>query len=61
MPVRHDRQFGLSKSRIAAFEQCPRRLWLQTHRKDLAVVDEGAQARFQTGNLVGEVACSLVD
>ena len=60
MPVRHSRQFGLSKSRIAAFEQCPRRLWLQTHRKDLAVVDEGAQARFQTGNLVGEVACSLV-
>ena len=60
MTVKQSRQFGLSKSRIAAFEQCPRRLWLQTHRKDLAVVDEGAQARFQTGNLVGEVACSLV-
>ena len=60
MTVKQSRQFGLSKSRIAAFEQCPRRLWLQTHRKDLAVLDEGTQARFQTGNLVGEVACSLV-
>lgn len=60
MTVTQSRQFGLSKSLIAAFEQCPRRLWLQTHRKDLAVVNEGAQVRFQTGNLVGEVACSLV-
>ena len=60
MTVKQSHQFGLSKSRIAAFEQCPRRLWLQTHRKDLAVTDEGAQARFQAGNLVGDVACSLV-
>ena len=60
MTVKQSRQFGLSKSRIAAFEQCPRRLWLQTHRKDLVVFDEGAQARFKTGNLVGEVACGLV-
>ena len=31
VPPRH----GLSKSRIAAFEQCPKRLWLQVHRPDL--------------------------
>lgn len=60
MPVEQSRQFGLSKSRIAAFEQCPRRLWLQTHRKDLTVIDEGTQAKFRTGNLVGDVACSLL-
>lgn len=60
MTDKNSRQFGLSKSRIAAFEQCPRRLWLQTHRKDLAVIDEGAQARFAEGNQVGEVACSLL-
>jgi hypothetical protein len=60
MTVKHSGQFGLSKSRIAAFEQCPRRLWLQTHRKDLAFEDEATQDRYRAGNLVGEVACSLV-
>lgn len=50
---------GLSKSRIAAFEQCPRRLWLGIHRPDLAEHDDGAQARFDTGHIVGEVACGL--
>lgn len=50
---------GLSKSNITAFEQCPRRLWLQTHREDLIVVDEAAQARIDAGNLVSKVACGL--
>lgn len=56
-PPRHPH--GLSKSRIAAFEQCPRRLWLGVHRPDLAEQGEGAQARFDTGHKVGAVACSL--
>ena len=30
------RRFGLSKSRINAFEQCPKRLWLMVHRPELA-------------------------
>lgn len=51
---------GLSKSRIAAFEQCPKRLWLQVHRRDLAGEDTGRELRFAAGHEVGEVACSLV-
>lgn len=53
------RRHGLSKSRITAFEQCPRKLWLSVHRPELAAVDGAAQARFATGNRVGEVACQL--
>jgi CRISPR/Cas system-associated exonuclease Cas4 (RecB family) len=51
---------GLSKSRIAAFEQCPKRLWLQVHRPDLAQHDSGTELRFAAGHEVGEVACALV-
>ena len=54
------RRYGLSKSKITAFEQCPRRLWLQTHRPDLACFDDGAEARFAAGNVVGEMARTLV-
>jgi len=49
----------LSKSRLMAFRQCPKRLWLQTYRRDLAVVDPSAQARFDAGNRVGEIARRL--
>lgn len=56
--TRH-RRFGLSKSKITAFEQCPKRLWLATHRPELAEQDAGAEARFATGNAVGEIACAL--
>ncbi|MBA4043482.1 MULTISPECIES: DUF2779 domain-containing protein [Alphaproteobacteria] len=53
------RRFGLSKSKITAFEQCPKRLWLATHRPELAEQDAGAEARFATGNDVGAIACAL--
>lgn len=53
------RRHGLSKSRITAFEQCPRKLWLGVHRPDLAEQDDSAQARFDMGHAVGEAACSL--
>jgi len=53
------RRFGLSKSKITAFEQCPKKLWLSVHRPDVAEQDEGAEARFATGNTVGEIACAL--
>jgi hypothetical protein len=46
----------LSKSRLMAFRQCPKRLWLQVHRPELAVVDPGMEARFASGNRVGEIA-----
>lgn len=52
---------GLSKSRIAAFEQCPKRLWLQVHCPDRVDIDPAKQLRFAAGHEVGEVACSLVE
>ena len=51
--------YGLSKSRITAFEQCPKRLWLTVHRPELAELDPAAQGRFDTGHIVGAAACSL--
>lgn len=47
---------GLSKSRVLAHLQCPRRLWLQVHRTELAEYDGGTTARFAAGTLVGEIA-----
>lgn len=54
------RRFGLSKSKITMFEQCPKRLWLSVHRPDLAEPDHGAETRFATGHEVGAVACTLL-
>lgn len=46
----------LSKSKIAAFEHCPKRLWLQVFRRDLAQFDPETLSRFKAGHHVGEVA-----
>jgi hypothetical protein len=54
------RRFGLSKSKITMFEQCPKRLWLSVHRRDLVEHDDGAEARFATGHEVGAIACALL-
>ncbi len=54
------RRFGLSKSKLTAFEQCPKRLWLSVHRRELAEQDEGTEARFATGHEVGAIACALL-
>lgn len=51
---------GLSKSRITAYEQCPRRLWLEVHQRELAQIDEAAQARFAAGDAIGAEACRQV-
>lgn len=51
--------YGLSKSRIIAWKQCPRRLWLQIHRRELLEVSDEAEQSFQIGYEVGEVARSL--
>lgn len=53
-------KFRLSKSKIAAFEHCPRRLWLQIHRREAARFDADTLARFQFGHDVGKKATSLV-
>ncbi len=50
----------LTKSRVITHRQCPKRLWLQIYRKDLIPeVDIATQARFDEGNLVGEIARQL--
>ncbi|MFH7325859.1 DUF2779 domain-containing protein [Desulfurivibrio sp. C05AmB] len=50
---------GLSKSRIIIHRQCPRRLWLQVYRPELAVVEKAATEMMATGRRVGEVARTL--
>lgn len=49
----------LSKSKYARFCQCPKMLWLDTYRPELAVQDESLQRRFQEGTLVGDLAKGL--
>lgn len=49
----------LSKSRILAGLQCPKRLYLQVHHPELLVEDPGAERRFAIGHQVGEIARDL--
>lgn len=51
--------FSLSKSKILLHRQCPKRLWLQAYKPELAEADPSAEARFRDGNKVGEVARQL--
>ncbi len=50
---------GLSKSRYTAFCQCPKNLWLKVNKPEVAVVDEALQARYEQGNMVGDLAMGL--
>lgn len=52
---------NLSKSKLIAFRQCPKRLWLTLHRPDLAEAPPGQEARFQAGYAVGDIARRLYD
>lgn len=51
----------LSKSKIMAFRQCPKRLWLELHRRDLLDVSAQSEAAFATGHAVGNLARTLYD
>lgn len=46
----------LSKSRYTLFCQCPKALWLRTYKPEEAEVDEALEARFEQGNVVGDLA-----
>jgi len=50
----------LSKSKLIAFRQCPKRLWLEIHRSDLRD-DSASQAVFQIGYAVGDLAQTYFD
>ena len=52
----------ISKSQYVKGRQCPKALWLYRHRKDLAPeIDVETQARFDTGNEIGELAMHYFD
>jgi Domain of unknown function(DUF2779) len=51
----------LSKSKLIAYRQCPKRLWLEIHRPDLREDSSATQAVFASGHKVGELALSIFD
>ncbi|MDA8254252.1 MAG: DUF2779 domain-containing protein [Betaproteobacteria bacterium] len=52
---------NLSKSKLMAFRQCPRRVWLEVHRPGLKADTQATEQSYQTGYSVGEVARKLYD
>jgi hypothetical protein len=53
------KQHGLSKSRLTAWRQCPKQLWLRIHRPELMEVSQEDEQRFRVGYEVGVVAQQL--
>jgi|GEM_PF-1791730 len=51
---------SLSKSKILAYRQCTKRLWLELHRSDLKD-DSGSETAYRIGNEIGEVARLIYD
>ena len=52
--------YGLSKSKLMAYHQCHRKLWLGTHRKDLIPEEYQNQVAFTQGHAVGAAARALI-
>jgi len=51
---------NLSKSLYTKGIQCQKALWLKKYKKEvLTPPDDSALARFETGNIVGDLACKL--
>ena len=51
----------LSKSKIIAYRQCPKRLWLEVHRPDVREDSDASKAAFVIGDQVGAVARTIYD
>lgn len=51
----------LSKSKLLAYRQCPKRLWLEIHRPTLREDSATTQVGFQAGDDVGQVARRVYD
>jgi CRISPR/Cas system-associated exonuclease Cas4 (RecB family) len=49
-------KWTLSKSRILSFLQCPKRLYLEVHHRNLMKYSSSSEIAFRIGNEVGEVA-----
>lgn len=56
----HVKKHGLSKSRLTSFEQCPKKLWLSVHKRDVAESEAQSELKFAAGHKVGAIACQLV-
>ena len=52
---------NLSKSKLIAYRQCPKRVWLEVHRPELREDSDATQASFAAGNTVGDIAHQLYD
>jgi len=50
-----------SKSKLLALRQCPKRLWLEVHRPELRADSAAADASFQVGYQVGDIAQRIYD
>lgn len=51
---------NLSKSKYTRYCQCPKMLWMDTYKKELAKEDPALQRRFDEGNEVGDLAMGLL-
>ena len=51
----------ISKSKLIAFRQCPKRLWLEVHRPALREDSQATQASFMVGYKVGDIAQRIYD
>ena len=51
--------YTLSKSKLIAFRQCPKRLWLEIHHPDQRKDSAATQAGFAAGHQVGDIARQL--
>lgn len=51
----------LSKSKLLAFRQCPKRLWLEVHSPEARKDSTATQASFTVGHQVGDIARRLYD
>ncbi len=51
----------LSKSKLVAFRQCPKRLWLEVHQPELRQDSQATQGVFAVGHEVGAIAQRLFD
>ena len=58
---RHLPMRNLSKSRLLAHRQCPKRLWLELNHPELAEISAATQLAFDFGHDVGAIARRLYD
>ena len=51
----------LSKTKLLAYRQCPKRLWLEIHKTELRADSLATKAGFVQGNRVGDLARQVYD